>query len=93
MLRPDLAKWNQETSDILHLALHAEHPRTRERFHLLHAILTRPASATGIARELGRDPHTVWEWVNAYNDRGPDALVYRRTGGRRPLFRMTIAVS
>ena len=26
------------------------------------------------------------EWVHAYNQGGPDALAFRRTGGRRPLF-------
>jgi transposase len=26
------------------------------------------------------------EWVHRYNDRGLEALIYQRTGGRLPLF-------
>src|SRR5689334_20524686 len=34
----------------------------------------------------GRRAHTVMDWVHAYNAQGPDALTFRRTGGRRPFF-------
>src|SRR5215210_999462 len=34
------------------------------------------------ARTRGR-AHTVMDWVHAYNQGGPDALAFRRTGGRR----------
>ena len=29
------------------------------------------------------------DWVHAYNAQGPDALAFRRTGGRRPFFART----
>src|SRR5215207_7605303 len=41
-----------------------------------------PAS---VAARTGRHPQTVMGWVHAYNARGPDALGFRRTGGRPPL--------
>jgi len=31
----------------------------------------------------------VLGWVHAYNAQGPDALTFRRTGGRRPFFART----
>jgi hypothetical protein len=34
----------------------------------------------------GRRAHTVMGWVHAYNAQGPDALAFRRTGGRRRFF-------
>ena len=42
--------------------------------------------ATRLAERTGRYPQTVMGWVHAYNAQGPDALAFRRTGGRRPFF-------
>jgi transposase len=39
-----------------------------------------------VAVRTGRRAHTVIEWVHAYNQGGPDALTFRRTGGGRLLF-------
>jgi transposase len=67
------------------LALNAPHARTRERALAL-VDITQHRCATQVAVRTGRRAHTVIGWVHAYNDQGPDALVYRRTGGRRPFF-------
>src|SRR3954449_11889104 len=38
--------------------------------------------ATRVAARTGRHPQTVMGWVHTYNARGPDALGFRRAGGR-----------
>jgi hypothetical protein len=85
VLRVDYARWGQTPEDLRHLALNAPHARTRERALALFDI-TQHRCATQVAGRTGRRAHTVLGWVHAYNAQGPDALVFRRTGGRRPLF-------
>jgi len=85
VLRVDLARWGQTPEDLRHLALSAPHARTRERALALFDI-TQHRCATQVAVRTGRRAHTVMDWVHAYNAQGPDALTFRRTGGRRPLF-------
>ena len=85
MLRVDYARWGQTPEDLRHLAVSAPHARTRERALALFDI-TQHRCATQVAGRTGRRAHTVMDWVHAYNAQGPDALAFRRTGGRRPLF-------
>ena len=65
------------------MALSAPHPRTRERALALFDI-AQGSCATQVALRTARTAQTVMGWVHAYNERGPDALAYRRTGGRPP---------
>src|SRR5881409_302114 len=83
VLRVDYARWGQTPEDLRHLALSAPHARTRERALALFDI-TQHRCATQVAGRTGRRAHTVLAWVHAYNAQGPDALAFRRTGGRRP---------
>ncbi len=85
MIRVDCARWGQTFEDLRHLALSAPHARTRERALALFDI-TQHSCATQVAVRTGRRAHTVMDWVHAYNQGGPDALAFRRTGGRRPFF-------
>src|SRR5947208_15268580 len=85
VLRVDCARWGQTPEDLRHLALSAPHARTRERALALFDI-TQHRCATQVAVRTGRRAHTVMDWVHAYNQGGPDALTFRRTGGRRPFF-------
>ena len=85
MIRVDCARWGQTSEDLRHLALSAPHARTRERALALFDI-TQHRCATQVAGRTGRRAHTVMSWVHAYNQGGPDALAFRRTGGRRPFF-------
>lgn len=85
MVRPDTAKWGQTLADLRQLSVAAVHPRTRERFLALYMIGNRQTNATQWAAEIGRDDNTVMGWVEMYNTCGPEALYYRRTGGRPPL--------
>lgn len=87
MVYPDTAKWGQTNADLLQLALESKHRRTRERWLALYMIASRQTNATQWAKELGRTDDTVLSWVHRYNDKGPEALSYRRSGGRVPLFR------
>ena len=84
MLRVDHGKWQQTSDDLRRLACDAAHPRTRERFLALYEVAT-GWSAMGWAAETERRHSTVLEWIAAYNEGGPEAMVYRHTGGW-PLF-------
>ncbi len=86
MIRPDVQKWGQTTDDLRRLATEAAHPRTRERFLALFVIAAGQSNATLWATRIGRCDECVMGWVHRYNERGPDALTYRRTGGRAPLY-------
>src|SRR3954463_2411456 len=84
MLRVDHARWGQTAEDLRRLATSAPHLRTRERFLALYEV-TQESCATRVAARTRRHPQTVMEWLHLYNTRGPEALAYRRTGGRPPL--------
>ncbi len=84
MVIPDTAKWNQSLSDLRQQSIEAEHRRTRERFFALFMIGSGQTSATSWAGQIGRTKETVLGWVHRYNREGPEAVVYRRTGGRPP---------
>jgi hypothetical protein len=86
MVRPDPAKWGQSLADLRRLAIESEHPRTRERFLALYEIGSEQTSANRWAEANGHQIETVLHWLHGYNAGGPEAVVYRHTGGRRPLF-------
>ena len=83
MLHVDYDRWGQTPEDLRQLATSAAHQRTRERFLALYEI-TQASCATQVAMRTRRHPQTVMEWLHLYNTRGPEALAYRRTGGRPP---------
>jgi transposase len=87
MVRPDMAKWGQSLADLRRLAIESAHPRTRERFLALYEIGSGRMSAKRWAEANGCQIETVLRWLHRYNDQGPEAVVYQRTGGRLPLFR------
>ena len=83
MLRVDYTRWGGTAEDLRHVALSAPHARTRERALALYDI-AQGSCATRVAARTGRHPQTVMGWVHAYNAQGPDALGFRRAGGRPP---------
>lgn len=87
MVRVELARWGQTLEDLRRASLEAPHPRSRERFQALYLIASGRFNATTCAAHIGRQDETVLGWVHRYNARGPDALAYRRSGGRAPLLR------
>ena len=96
MLRVESARWGQTPADQRRLATSAPLPRTRERFLALYEI-TQESCATRVAERTRRHPQTVMQtvmkWLHLYNTRGPEALVYQRTGGRPPFARRSRAAS
>src|ERR1700744_39068 len=52
----------------------------------LHEI-ARGGCASEVAERTGRHPQTVMGWLHRYNEGGPEAVRYRRTGGRPPFAR------
>src|SRR3954451_17368132 len=88
MLRVEHDRWGQRPDDLRALAVSSPHERTRERFLALYEMSS-GTSATGMAARIGRHPQSVMQWVHAYNDSGPGAVVYRRTGGRPPFARIS----
>ena len=85
MVRVDMAKWGQTLEDLRTASLSAQHKRSRERFQALYLIASAQFNATTCAAHIGRSDETVLGWVHLYNTHGPDALIYRKTGGRSPL--------
>ena len=83
MLRVNYRKWDHTPDALRYFALEAPHPRTRERFLALYEM-TQGQSATQVAQSLNRHDETVHHWVHQYNERGPSALSFVRTGGRPP---------
>jgi transposase len=84
MVHPDMTKWGQTLADLRRLSIESEHARTRERFLALFMIGSGQTTATGWAGEVNHTKETVLGWVHQYNDKGPAAMTYRRTGGRPP---------
>ena len=87
MLRVDHERWGQRPEDLHDLAVTAPHARSRERFLALYEMTIAGSSATRVAVRIGRHPQSVMQWVQRYNAGGPDAVSYRRTGGRPPFAR------
>ena len=85
MIQVDIAKWRQTVEDLRLASLNEAHPRSRERFQALYLIASGQFNATTCAAHIGRQDETVLGWIHRYNAQGPDALTYRRTGGRAPL--------
>jgi transposase len=71
------------------MALSAAHARSRERFLALYDI-AQGACTTQVAMQTGRHPQTVMGWLHAYNEHGPEALTYQRTGGRPPFAQISL---
>jgi transposase len=85
MVRVEMTKWGQTLEDLRRASVSASHWRSRERFQALYLIASGRFNATTCAVHIGRQDETVLGWIHRYNAQGPDALTYRRTGGRAPL--------
>ena len=85
MVRVEMTKWGQSLEDLRRASVQATHRRSRERFQALYLIASGRFNATTCSAHIGRQDETVLGWVHRYNEHGPDALTYSRTGGRAPL--------
>jgi hypothetical protein len=84
MIRVEFRRWHQSLEDLRLTSLNAAHPRTRERFQALYLVASGHFNASSCAAHIGRQDETVLSWIHLYNQRGPQALVYRHYGGRAP---------
>ena len=84
MVRVEMAKWGQTLEDLRRASVQTAHQRSRERFQALYLIASGRFNATTCAAHIGRQDETVLGRVHRDNEHGPDALTYRRTGGRAP---------
>lgn len=84
MIRVEMSRWGQDLEDLRRGSLETPHRRSRERFQALYLIASGRFNATTCAAHIGRQDETVLSWVHRYNERGPDAMTYCRTGGRAP---------
>jgi anti-sigma-K factor RskA len=73
-----LSRWQVDAAEVRERMYRAPTPRERERWHALWLALQGWSSAQ-VA--LGRDPHTVGNWLAAFRRDGPAALVFAHTGG------------
>lgn len=88
LLSVDHERWELSPADLLERAVGSKHRRTRERFLAPYEVV-QGRCATDVAKEMGRDNETVHRWIHWFNDKGPDALLYQRSGGRPPFVRHT----
>jgi hypothetical protein len=84
MVRVEVTKWGQTLEDLRRASVESPHRRSRERFQALYLIASGRFNATTCAAHIGRQDETVLGWIHRYNEHGPEALTYRRTGGRAP---------
>lgn len=84
LLSVNYEQWNLTVDDLRQQALETVHPRTRERFWALHQVVL-GGVPTHVADELGREDEAVHNWIHRFNAEDPEALTYRRGGGRPPL--------
>jgi anti-sigma-K factor RskA len=82
-LEETLGRWQLDASVVRERLYRAPTPRERERWHALWLALQGWSSAQ-VAVALGRDPHTVGNWLADFRRDGPAALAFAHTGGSPP---------
>ena len=78
-----LDRWTVELREVRERMYRAPTPRERERWHALW-LLARGWSPNQVAEALERDPHTIGNWLAAFDRDGPAALAFEQTGGSPP---------
>jgi transposase len=78
-----LERWKLDERQVRERMYRAPTPRERERWHALW-LLARGWSAAQVAAALERDPHTIGDWVAAFDRSGPAALAFEQSGGSPP---------
>ncbi len=78
-----LGHWDVELRQVRDRMYRAPTPRERERWHAIW-LLARGWSANHVAEALEREPHTIGNWLAAFDQAGPAALAFEHTGGPPP---------
>lgn len=78
-----LVAWATNPSQVRERLYGAPTARERERWHGLW-LLAQGWTAQAVGEALGRDPHTIGQWLAAYEQQGPSGLAFEQTGGPPP---------
>jgi hypothetical protein len=78
-----LSRWQLDAAAVRGRMYRAPTPRERARWHAL-SLAAQGWSAARVAEALGRDPHTIGDWLAAFRRGGPAALAFAHTGGAPP---------
>jgi transposase len=78
-----LERWQLDVNQVREQVYRAPTPRERERWHALW-LLARGWSAAQVAEALGRDAHSIGEWVEGFRQKGAAGLIFEQTGGSPP---------
>jgi len=71
MVRVELDRWGQRLQDLCQTALHADHPRTRERFQALYLIASGQFNATTCADTSAAATRPSWAGSTATTPTAP----------------------
>jgi transposase len=78
-----LAQWQVDSATVRERIYRATTPRERERWHALW-LWSRGWTCVQIAEALGRDAHTIGDWLEAFRGGGPESVAFVQTGGPPP---------
>jgi transposase len=78
-----LDRWQVDLVAVRTRLYRAPTPRERERWHAVW-LAAQGWPAARVAETLGRDPHTIGQWLAAFGRDGPAALAFVQTGGSPP---------
>ena len=78
-----LSAWGLEPAIARDQMYRAPTARERERWHAIW-LLSQGWSQARVARALGRDPHTIGDWVRSFQTHGPAGIVFEPSGGSPP---------
>jgi transposase len=78
-----LGQWELDVSVVRERMYRAPTPRERERWHAVW-LLARGWSAAQVGEALERDVHTISDWIEDFQQKGPAGLAFEQTGGSPP---------
>jgi transposase len=78
-----LGRWELDMKAVRERMYRSPTPRERERWHALW-LLARGWSISEVADALGRDAHTIGDWIEDFRQQGPAGLSFEQSGGSPP---------
>ena len=78
-----LTQWQMDAKAIRDRIYRATTPRERERWHALW-LLSLGWPAARVAEAMGRDAHTIGQWLERFRQSGPEAMAFEQSGGPPP---------
>lgn len=78
-----LSSWGLDDAIARDQMYRAPTARERERWHAIW-LVSQGWSAAKVAQALGRDPHTIGDWLANFRSHGPAGIVFAQSGGSPP---------